>query len=509
VIEPTILLIDDDADLLQVVGNRCCGLGLNVQRARNLLTATTVMERYVPDIVCVDVELPTGNGLRFCEALAADPRTAHVPIIVLTGRQDAKTIQVCRSLDAHYIFKSADIWATLEPLIRRLISDLPPKRPQTTSGIRPRNLPAHSIPPWPAEAEAGNRNRADAGNKSELDAGNRTVTKADTAQHSAGRQVVVADDDNDVVQLLSERFSSLGCSVISVNTSLDAINAIHRVQPELVVLDVNMPTGSGLCVCEMMATDERLRMVPVIILTGCSDEKTIRRCHDMLVFYVQKGSNIWDRIEPLVRELLHLDDAPSQAALSPAARPTKRIQHSAPTPAAARGEQDSLMDAVFAMLAADADGDGGGGGGGGEAKAGNEIVDVPWVLCIDDDVDFSDALKIRLEEHGVAVAWASNGMEGYRLAFASPASAILLDYSMPNGQGDYILGRLKDNPVTKDIPVFMITGMKDKMLERRVTSMGAAGYFHKPVDFHALRARLSNYIDILAESAPRLTAARE
>ena len=82
------------------------------------------------------------------------------------------------------------------------------------------------------------------------------------------------------------------------------------------------------------------------------------------------------------------------------------------------------------------------------------------MLCIDDDADFSDALKIRLEDHGVAVIRAHTGMEGYRLAFTTPASAILLDFNMPDGQGDYILGRLKDNPVTRDIPVVVITGVK-------------------------------------------------
>ena len=67
---------------------------------------------------------------------------------------------------------------------------------------------------------------------------------------------------------LSQRFSSLGCSVIGANSALEAINAIHRIVPELVVLDVNMPSGSGLSVCEMMSTDERLRKIPVIVLTG-------------------------------------------------------------------------------------------------------------------------------------------------------------------------------------------------------------------------------------------------
>ena len=95
-------------------------------------------------------------------------------------------------------------------------------------------------------------------------------------------------------------------------------------------------------------------------------------------------------------------------------------------------------------------------------------------------------------------------MEGYRLAFTSQASAILLDFNMPNGQGDYVLGRLKDNPVTRDIPVVVITGMRDKMLERRMLAMGATAFFVKPVSFDVLREHLSKYIDILSEAKESL-----
>ncbi len=68
---------------------------------------------------------------------------------------------------------------------------------------------------------------------------------------------------------------------------------------------------------------------------------------------------------------------------------------------------------------------------------------------------------------------------------------------MPNGEGDYVLARLKDNPVTKDIPVFVITGTRDRVLQRRMIALGAADFFEKPVDFEKLRARLADYIDIL------------
>jgi response regulator RpfG family c-di-GMP phosphodiesterase len=124
----------------------------------------------------------------------------------------------------------------------------------------------------------------------------------------------------------------------------------------------------------------------------------------------------------------------------------------------------------------------------------------PWVLIIDDDADYSAALKCRLENCGVAVVRAFNGMEGYRLAFTHPASAILLDYNMPSGQGDYILGRLKDNPATRHIPVIMLTGVRDKWLERKMYGLGASAFLTKPVPFETLRSTLAHHINIL--SAP-------
>lgn len=121
----------------------------------------------------------------------------------------------------------------------------------------------------------------------------------------------------------------------------------------------------------------------------------------------------------------------------------------------------------------------------------------PWILHIEDDLEFSRALKIRLEQHGVAVVRAADGMQGYHSAFSYPADAILLDFTMPNGQGDYVLRRLKENPVTKDIPVIVLTGNSNRALERRMLSFGAARFLAKPLDFEELLETLREYMDVL------------
>jgi len=81
----------------------------------------------------------------------------------------------------------------------------------------------------------------------------------------------------------------------------------HDLAPDLMILDINMPAGNGLSVCEMLATDPGSSAIPVIILTGRNDPDTIRRCHDMLAYYVLKCPDVWRRVEPVVFELMDIE----------------------------------------------------------------------------------------------------------------------------------------------------------------------------------------------------------
>ncbi len=119
----------------------------------------------------------------------------------------------------------------------------------------------------------------------------------------------------------------------------------------------------------------------------------------------------------------------------------------------------------------------------------------PWVLCIDDDKDFTDFLRLRLESQGVEVVQAFAGMAGYRTAFTTPAQAIILDYEMPDGNGEYVLRRLKANPVTCQIPVIVLTGNRDRMLERTMYRLGAARFLTKPVNWGTLWAELNAFMN--------------
>lgn len=118
----------------------------------------------------------------------------------------------------------------------------------------------------------------------------------------------------------------------------------------------------------------------------------------------------------------------------------------------------------------------------------------PWVLSIDDDDNVALALEIRMERLGVQFIRSATGMEGYRTAFMQAPRAILLDYEMPNGNGDYVLRRLKESPATAQIPVICLTGRHENTIERKMRALGADDFFTKPFNWNELWGSLSRFI---------------
>ena len=120
----------------------------------------------------------------------------------------------------------------------------------------------------------------------------------------ATKTILIADDDSDLADVLAMRCRLLGLRVFVAYDGLTALALIDEQSPDLVCLDVNMPFGGGLDVCEMLASDEALASIPVVMLTGRSDEETIGRCRSMGAHYVLKSRDAWHRIEPLIQRLL-------------------------------------------------------------------------------------------------------------------------------------------------------------------------------------------------------------
>jgi DNA-binding response OmpR family regulator len=90
----TILVADDDRDILDLVAFKLTASGYELITATDGATALTEARRAVPDIVVLDVSMPGMSGLDVCRELRADSITTAIPVILLTARGQDADIEV-------------------------------------------------------------------------------------------------------------------------------------------------------------------------------------------------------------------------------------------------------------------------------------------------------------------------------------------------------------------------------------------------------------------------------
>ncbi len=85
------------------------------------------------------------------------------------------------------------------------------------------------------------------------------------------------------------------------------------------------------------------------------------------------------------------------------------------------------------------------------------------ILIIDDDPDITEAMTVVLENRGYEVTGARDGTEGMEMLKKARPDLIILDVMMRTSQEGFDLSReLKGNPKYKDIPILMLTAVKQK-----------------------------------------------
>jgi two-component system phosphate regulon response regulator PhoB len=82
---PRILLVEDEADIRDVVAFNLRQSGYTVVAATRGREALAKLEES-PALVVLDLMLPDMSGIEVCKAIKHDPRTAHVPVLILTAR---------------------------------------------------------------------------------------------------------------------------------------------------------------------------------------------------------------------------------------------------------------------------------------------------------------------------------------------------------------------------------------------------------------------------------------
>jgi CheY-like chemotaxis protein len=104
-----VLVVDDSPVNIRVVAEVLQGAGYRVRAATSGPRALDVVRAGLPELILLDVEMPEMDGWEVCARLKGDPATASIPVVFLSGHDDAQErARAFESGAADYVAKPAE-----------------------------------------------------------------------------------------------------------------------------------------------------------------------------------------------------------------------------------------------------------------------------------------------------------------------------------------------------------------------------------------------------------------
>jgi DNA-binding response OmpR family regulator len=120
------------------------------------------------------------------------------------------------------------------------------------------------------------------------------------------------------------------------------------------------------------------------------------------------------------------------------------------------------------------------------------------ILVVDDDDAMRGLMKMRLSDCYQMIE-TGDPVQALALALQHKPRAILLDLMMPDCSGFELCQSFHNLSYTARIPIFVVSGESAAKYRDYMSTMGAAGYFEKPIDFTKLKARLASELQALPQ----------
>jgi type IV pilus assembly protein PilB len=85
-------------------------------------------------------------------------------------------------------------------------------------------------------------------------------------------KILIADDDEDILKVVEKRLSSCGYEVVKARDGIEALEAAHKQEPDLIITDVTMPKMNGFELVKELRSQLQTAVIPVVMLTARQDK---------------------------------------------------------------------------------------------------------------------------------------------------------------------------------------------------------------------------------------------
>jgi DNA-binding response OmpR family regulator len=259
------------------------------------------------------------------------------------------------------------------------------------------------------------------------------------------KKILIIEDDQKVAMVLEIRFQANGYETVTARTCNAGATLARSAAPNLIVLDISLPDGNGLNLARQLKLQPETKATPIIFVTGSKDPELRERAMMMgIAGLVEKPYDPEELLDTVRMSLGEFGKSSrhvaASAARTPCNRPSKQI------------------------------------------------------LIIEDDQKIALALAVRLKCSGYETITAYDAVAGVSAAVKDPPDLVLVDITMPGGNGFTVAERIQTLALTP-IPIIFLTASKQPGFRQRANLLKAAGYLEKPYEpeqlLTAIQAALS------------------
>jgi DNA-binding response OmpR family regulator len=252
------------------------------------------------------------------------------------------------------------------------------------------------------------------------------------------KTVLIVEDDSKIVAALEIRFKAGGYRTLTAGDAASGLSKALQHQPDLILLDISLPAGDGLQLGERLKSQPETRRIPMIFVTANKDPDLRAKVMDL------GAAGLFEK--PY--------DAAELLAVA----------------GHALGETSTFRRPIANFTAVE------------ENTSRQSKFGLKKILIIEDDLKIAKALALRLEAAGYEATEAYDALTGVKTAVQLRPDLVLLDISIPAGDGFAVAERLR-RLIPTPTPVIFLTASKQVGFRQRAEALGAAGYFEKP--YHA------------------------
>ncbi len=243
-----ILIVDDVATNVRLLEARLGAEYYSLKTASNGQEALDACANESFDLILLDVMMPVMDGFTCCKMLKANPKTQHIPVVLLTALdQPSDRVQGLEAGADDFLTKPVNDVA----LLTRVRSLLRLKSLLDELRMRAETSKAMGLP---------------------------TVDALDSTSKIRGKLLMV--DDSPIAGRVVQRLEQQHDAELE-RIPLNAIARMHAEHYDLAIINLDLSSYDGMRLCAQIRADETLRQLPILVLVSAEDQQRLLRAIDL------------------------------------------------------------------------------------------------------------------------------------------------------------------------------------------------------------------------------------